>query len=81
MQRVAIARAVINDPTVLVADEPTAHLDSKLSREFMEMAGSFKAAGRTVLIASHDPLVYDSPLTDRVIEMRDGRITDIGTAT
>ena len=81
MQRVAIARALINDPAVLVADEPTAHLDSRLSREFMEMTGSFKAAGRTVLIASHDPLVYDSPLTDRVIEMRDGRITDIGTAT
>jgi len=78
LQRVAIARALINDPAVIVADEPTAHLDSKLSREFMDIIGSLKTAGKTILIASHDPIVYDSHLADQVIEMRDGRITGAG---
>jgi len=73
-QRVAIARALINDPTVIVADEPTAHLDSKLSEDFMMLMGQFKAAGKTLLITSHDPIVYSSPLADLVVEMRDGRI-------
>jgi putative ABC transport system ATP-binding protein len=77
MQRVAIARALINNPAIIIADEPTAHLDSKLSREFMEMIGTLKAKGTTILIASHDPLVYDSELADTVVGMRDGRITDI----
>jgi putative ABC transport system ATP-binding protein len=74
LQRVAIARALINDPAVIIADEPTAHLDSTLSREFMEIVGMFRKQGKTVLIASHDPLVFDAPLVDRVVEMRDGRI-------
>jgi putative ABC transport system ATP-binding protein len=74
-QRVAIARALINNPSVIIADEPTAHLDSKLSREFMEIVGSLRAEGRTILIASHDPLVFESPLADVVVEMRDGCIT------
>ncbi len=73
-QRVAIARALINDPLVIIADEPTAHLDSRLSEDFMALMGQFKAAGKTLLITSHDPIVYDSPLADRVVEMRDGRI-------
>jgi putative ABC transport system ATP-binding protein len=71
-QRVAIARALINDPAVVIADEPTAHLDTRLSREFMEIVGSFKAGGKTVLIASHDPIVFESALVDAVVEMRDG---------
>ena len=73
-QRVAIARALVNEPVVLIADEPTAHLDSKLSEEFMALMGQFKQAGRTLLIASHDPIVYGSPLADLVVEMRDGAI-------
>lgn len=80
LQRVAIARALINNPAVIIADEPTAHLDSKLSREFMDIIGAFKGEGKTVLIASHDPIAYDSPLADRVVEMRDGRITGTGHA-
>lgn len=71
-QRVAIARALINDPAVIIADEPTAHLDSRLSLEFMETMLRLKGQGRTVLIASHDPIVYDAACVDRVIEMRDG---------
>ena len=77
LQRVAIARALINNPAIIIADEPTAHLDSKLSREFMTMIGTLKAQGKTILIASHDPLVFDSELADIVVGMRDGRITDI----
>jgi putative ABC transport system ATP-binding protein len=73
-QRVAIARALINDPLVLVADEPTAHLDSKLSQEFMALIGGLKGSGKTILVASHDPIVYETPLADRVVELRDGRL-------
>jgi len=73
-QRVAIARALINDPAVIIADEPTAHLDSRLSEDFMELMGEFRAAGKTLLITSHDPIVYGSPLADLVVEMRDGQI-------
>jgi len=78
LQRAAIARALINDPSVIIADEPTAHLDSRLSREFMEIIGRFKKERKTVLIASHDPIVCESALADMVAEMRDGRI--IGTS-
>ena len=77
-QRVAIARALVNNPSVIVADEPTAHLDTKLSREYMEIMMSLKAEGKTILIASHDPIVYDSDVIDRVVGMRDGKIVDSG---
>ena len=73
-QRVTIARALINNPEVLIADEPTAHLDSRLSGEFMEIMQRLKGEGKTILIASHDPVVYDSAVVDRIIEMRDGEI-------
>jgi len=73
-QRVAIARALINTPAVLIADEPTAHLDSSLSREFMDIMTSLKQDGMTIIMASHDPIVYESPAVDRIIEMRDGRV-------
>ncbi len=80
MQRVAIARALINDPSVIVADEPTAHLDSRLSREVLDILGSFKAQGKTLLVASHDPIVCESLMVDTVVEMRDGTITGAGPA-
>lgn len=73
-QRVAIARALINEPPVIIADEPTAHLDSALSREFMTIMGKLKDEGKTAIIASHDPLVYDAPVMDRVVSIRDGRV-------
>lgn len=79
LQRVAIARALINNPAIIIADEPTAHLDSKLSCEFMEIVGRLKEAGKTIIIASHDPIVYDAPLIDRLIEMRDGAIVSGGS--
>jgi putative ABC transport system ATP-binding protein len=73
-QRVAMARALMNHPQIIIADEPTAHLDTKLSREFMEMMRLCQAEGKTILMASHDPLVYDAATVDRVINLRDGRI-------
>jgi putative ABC transport system ATP-binding protein len=77
-QRTAIARALINNPAVIIADEPTAHLDSGLSREFMDIMRDFKARDKTILIASHDPIVHESEVVDRVVQMRDGRIIDAG---
>lgn len=73
-QRVAIARALINNPAIIIADEPTAHLDTTLSQEFMEIMRQLKIEGKTILIASHDPIVYASDVVDRVVEIRDGRI-------
>lgn len=75
-QRVAMARALINDPEVIIADEPTAHLDTHLSQEFMEMLGDFKQEGKTLLLASHDPLVCESFVVDRVVNLRDGKIEE-----
>jgi putative ABC transport system ATP-binding protein len=65
---------LINGPQVLVADEPTANLDTARSRDFMRIVGELKAVGKTVLLSSHDPEVYEAPQVDRVIEMRDGRV-------
>lgn len=77
-QRVAIARALINDPSVIIADEPTAHLDSALSREFMEIVATLKARGKTVVMASHDPIVYGEGLVDRLVGVRDGVLVPDG---
>jgi putative ABC transport system ATP-binding protein len=74
-QRVSIARALINDPSIIIADEPTAHMDTKLSADFMAVLGEMKERGKTVLIASHDPIVYECEIVDRVVGMRDGTIT------
>ena len=73
-QRVAIARALINSPPVIIADEPTANLDTALSLEFMSILEALIADGKTVLLSSHDPLVVESSLVQRVVTMRDGKI-------
>lgn len=79
-QRTAIARALINNPAIIIADEPTAHLDTRLSLEFMEIMRRLKKEEKTILIASHDPIVYESDVIDRIVEMRDGRIIARGDA-
>lgn len=76
LQRVAIARAMINDPSIILADEPTAHLDRALSIEFLSIMAEFKERGKTIVIASHDPLVSDSSIVDRCLHMRDGRLEE-----
>jgi len=73
-QRVAIARAMVNRPRVLIADEPTAHLDSRLSVELLDRLVTLKQAGLTLVIATHDPLVCRHPLIDRTVRLRDGRL-------
>ena len=73
-QRTALARALINNPTVIIADEPTAHLDSARSREVLALLGELAAQGRTVFISSHDPLVFEAISVNRLIELQDGRI-------
>ena len=75
-QRVAIARALINDPEIIIADEPTANLDTALSRQFLDILSRLIDEGRTVLLTSHDPLVVDSSVVDRVVRLRDGRLVD-----
>ena len=77
-QRVTIVRALMNNPSVIIADEPTAHLDTKLSLEFMDILGRLKEDGKTLILASHDPLVYESRVVDRVVNVRDGRVEGAG---
>ena len=73
-QRVTIARALMNDPAVIIADEPTAHLDTALSQDFLEIMARLNGESKTILIASHDPMIYEAPIVERVFEMRDGKI-------
>lgn len=72
-QRVVIARALINNPSIIIADEPTANLDTKLSLDFIEIVKKLKNKNRAIIIATHDPLFFDLDFCDRVVEMRDGR--------
>ena len=75
-QRSAICRALINQPQMLIADEPTANLDSRLSQEFMHIVADLRRSGKSVLLSSHDPLVFDAPEVDRVVRLRDGLVED-----
>jgi len=79
-QRVTIARALINNPEIIIADEPTAHLDTKLSEEFIEIMARLNGEGKTILVASHDPLVYGANVINRIVDMRDGKVVASGGA-
>jgi putative ABC transport system ATP-binding protein len=79
-QRVAVARALINEPEIIIADEPTAHLDQQLSDELMRILENLNRDGKTVIISTHDALIYNHRIVDRVIAMRDGRV-DAGDST
>ena len=74
-QRVAIARALINDPILLLADEPTGNLDSATGEEIMELLVSLRDRhGMTVIVATHDAVVASS--CERILRLHDGRIVD-----
>jgi len=76
-QRVAIARAIVNDPTVLLGDEPTGNLDSARAGEVLGLLRTFnRERGQTVVLVTHDPEV--GATCDRIIRMRDGRIVPAG---
>lgn len=76
-QRVAIARAHINDPKIIIADEPTANLDEKLSLNFIEILRKLKQSNKTIIVATHDPLFFNLDFVDKIIEIKNGTIGDI----
>lgn len=73
-QRVAIARALVNDPQILLADEPTGNLDSKTGKEVLEIFKTLHKEGRTILIITHDE--YIAKVTHKVIRIKDGKISE-----
>src|SRR5271163_3920508 len=73
-QRLAIARALANEPTLLLADEPTGALDSEGGQEVIELLSRLHGGGQTIVLVTHDAGV--AAAADRVVRMRDGRIVD-----
>ncbi|QYZ78288.1 ABC transporter ATP-binding protein [Methanofollis formosanus] len=71
-QRVAIARALVNDPKILLCDEPTGNLDSKTSTQIMEILADLNRRGKTVVMVTHDPATAE--YANRTIVIRDGRV-------
>jgi len=73
-QRVAIARSQVNDPKIIIADEPTANLDKELSLHFIEILRELKKTKKTIIIATHDPLFFELDFVDRIIELSNGEL-------
>jgi putative ABC transport system ATP-binding protein len=71
-QRIAIARALINDPSLILADEPTGNLDSKTGDEIMKIFSDLHEKGRTIVMITHDPDLTE--FADRVVHLKDGII-------
>ena len=71
-QRVAIARALVNDPAIILADEPTGNLDTKTSYEIMDIFGKIHASGNTVVLVTHEEDIAKH--AHRIIRLRDGLI-------
>ncbi len=73
-QRTAIARANVNNPKIILADEPTANLDEKLSKEFIQILKELKSLNKTIIVATHDPLFFDLDFVDRIVEIHNGKL-------
>ncbi len=73
-QRTAIARALVNDAEIILCDEPTANLDSENSKKFIMIIQALKALGKTIMIATHDPLFDALSFSDKTLQMEDGKI-------
>ena len=74
-QRCAIARALVNNPNILICDEPTANLDRANSLEFIKSMQNLNGSGKTIVIATHDPL-FDSLPNAKVIKLEDGAVVN-----
>lgn len=72
-QRVAIARALVNNPAIVMADEPTGNLDTKSSYEIMDIFKGLNAEGKTIVMVTHEPDIGEQ--TKRILVMRDGKLT------
>ena len=75
-QRVSIARALVNDPELILADEPTGNLDPETSEEILRLLMGLSKAGRAVLFATHDMIVYNK-FRSRTLSFSDGRVNEI----
>lgn len=73
-QRTVIARALINEPQIILCDEPTANLDRENSLQFVEIVKKLKEMNKIVIIATHDPLFNELEFVDRVVQMKDGEL-------
>ncbi len=73
-QRVAIARALVNQPDVLLADEPTGALDSRTGEDVIELLGALQARGLTIVLVTHDPVVARG--CGRIVRIQDGQLTE-----
>lgn len=75
-QKVAIARALINNPGIIIADEPTSHLHSNAIKQFLHTVAELIAEGKTVILSTHNPYLFESDMIDRCIELKDGFVVD-----
>jgi putative ABC transport system ATP-binding protein len=73
-QRVAVARAIVTNPSLILADEPTGNLDTSDSNEVLDIIGRLHAAGRTVVLITHNPEIAER--ANRVVRLRDGEVID-----
>ncbi len=71
-QRVAVARALVNDPSIILADEPTGNLDSKTSYEIIGLFEEIHALGNTIVLVTHEPDIAE--FAHRIVKMKDGKV-------
>jgi len=79
-QRVAIARALAARPEIILCDEPTANLDRENARHFISILERLHAMGKSIVIATHDPIFRELSIPSRVVRIEEGRIVQSGRA-